>query len=147
AVVIATAITAAAAHPLRGCGKRNLIDGHGSWELARALQLNLPNRGTVRICEGWKDNAPRIPEGTILGRAAPGFPNVDLALDPVEGTGALADASIHRGSMVLVSIFPDGSLPKLYYDVRASKLIIPPGVPIGGGHLSISSSPGDVIAA
>src|SRR3954469_9305252 len=46
--------------------------------------------GTVVIGEGERDEAPMLYIGEKVGRAGDGSPQVDIALDPLEGTNLCA---------------------------------------------------------
>src|SRR5436305_1641799 len=70
-LVIAAAWTAASQVSLKGCGQSVLVDGKGSFDLWYYIDQQLPGfRFKVVLCEGKKDRAPLIPEGSIIGRGS-----------------------------------------------------------------------------
>src|ERR1043165_447426 len=68
AVARSVAQTAVDVLPLAGRGDSKWIDGLASAELPKHLHSHLPSLYRVKYCEGAKDKAPMIMEGTILGR-------------------------------------------------------------------------------
>ena len=143
---LAVARTAAAVHPLAGCGDAVCIDRVGSVTLARALdQFHI--RCTTRLCEGIKDEAPWVPEGSVygarptvgqLGQAA------DLLTDPVEGTNQLAGpaAARSRASYCIAALAPAGSVADLYSGSYALKLVLPPHAP---ADLDLGTPPAEIV--
>src|SRR5580765_6084895 len=72
-------------------------DGHKSDQAAvEAMRQNLdgvPIDGTIVIGEGERDKAPMLYIGEKVGQAAKGhtgLPQVDIAVDPLEGTNLCA---------------------------------------------------------
>jgi fructose-1,6-bisphosphatase class II len=62
-------------------------------EAMRAEMDSVPIDGTIVIGEGERDEAPMLYIGEKVGRGAkgePGFPQVDIAVDPLEGTNLCA---------------------------------------------------------
>ncbi|MER3462557.1 MAG: fructose-bisphosphatase class II, partial [Armatimonadota bacterium] len=77
---------ALAASRLAGMGDKEAVDGAGT-EAMRQVLGELPISGTVVIGEGEMDEAPMLYIGEKLGK---GGPEVDIAVDPVEGTNITA---------------------------------------------------------
>ncbi|MGF1501854.1 MAG: class II fructose-bisphosphatase [Paracoccaceae bacterium] len=94
---------------------------------AMRAQLNLLDiKGTVVIGEGERDEAPMLYIGEEVGTGR--GPEVDIALDPLEGTTLTAKAM--PNALTVVALAPRGSLlhaPDVYMD----KLAIGPGFPPG----------------
>jgi fructose-1,6-bisphosphatase II / sedoheptulose-1,7-bisphosphatase len=89
-------------------------------------QLNLLDiKGTVVIGEGERDEAPMLFIGEEVGTGR--GPEVDIALDPLEGTTLTAKDM--PNAMTVIAMAPRGSLlhaPDVYMD----KLAIGPGFPV-----------------
>jgi fructose-1,6-bisphosphatase II / sedoheptulose-1,7-bisphosphatase len=80
--------------------------------------------GTVVIGEGERDEAPMLYIGEKVGKASPGSPKIDIALDPLEGTTLTAKAS--PNALAVLAIAEEGGLlnaPDVYMD----KIAIGPG--------------------
>lgn len=60
-------------------------------------------RGTVVIGEGERDEAPMLYIGEKVGRAGADDPEVDIALDPVEGTTICAQGGVGAISVIAVA--------------------------------------------
>ena len=108
---------------------------------AMRTELNkLPIRGTVVIGEGERDEAPMLYIGEEVGNG--GGPEVDIALDPLEGTTLCAHNA--PDSLAVIAIAQKGKL--LYAaDVYMEKLAIGSGFP--KGIVSLDASPQDNILA
>jgi fructose-1,6-bisphosphatase class II len=90
-VVEAAAIEAART---MGKGDRKYSD-HVAVEKMREVMETIPMDGTVVIGEGERDEAPMLYIGERVGRGAKGdkgseYPEVDIAVDPLEGTNLCA---------------------------------------------------------
>lgn len=73
--------------------------------------------GTVVIGEGEMDEAPMLYIGEEIGKAMEGCPEVDIAVDPLDGTTAVAKGLSNAISVVAVA--PKGCLlhaPDMYMD-------------------------------
>ncbi len=92
---------------------------------ARRDQLNqLEIKGVVVIGEGERDEAPMLYIGEEVG--AGNGPEVDIALDPLEGTTLAAKAM--PNALTVIAMAPRGSLlhaPDVYMD----KIAVGPGYP------------------
>src|SRR4051812_38003373 len=84
-VVRVTEVAAIASARLMGRGKKDESDQAAVDAMRRAFDaLNID--GTIVIGEGERDEAPMLYIGEKIGRALPGAPPVDIAVDPLEGT-------------------------------------------------------------
>ncbi len=101
----ATEAAAIAAGRHLGRGDKELVD-QAAVDAMRPTLASIAMRGTVVIGEGEKDNAPMLFNGEVLGAAAE--PEVDIAVDPVDGTTLTAKslpnaisviAAAERGTM------------------------------------------------
>src|SRR4030081_2524392 len=79
-----------------GQGDRHKSD-HVAVEAMRKVMDSVPIDGTIVIGEGERDGAPMLFIGervgmahALGGHAAGGFPQVDIAVDPLEGTNLCA---------------------------------------------------------
>jgi fructose-1,6-bisphosphatase II len=80
---------AIAASRTMGQGDRKYAD-HCAVEAMRKSMDTLPMRGTVVIGEGERDEAPMLFIGEKVGRHQADDPEVDIAVDPLEGTNLCA---------------------------------------------------------
>jgi len=80
---------AVAASRTMGQGDRKYAD-HCAVEAMRKSMDTLPMRGTVVIGEGERDEAPMLFIGEKVGRQHAEDPEVDIAVDPLEGTNLCA---------------------------------------------------------
>src|SRR5258708_29233704 len=78
---------ALAAAPLQGRGNKEEADQRAV-EAMRAALASVDMRGTVVIGEGEKDKAPMLYFGEEVGNGLE--PEVDVAVDPIEGTSLTA---------------------------------------------------------
>ncbi|SMB95379.1 class II fructose-bisphosphatase [Deinococcus hopiensis] len=102
-----------------GMGDKNAVDGAGT-EAMRELLNSLDIRGRVVIGEGEMDEAPMLYIGEELGR---GQYEVDIAVDPVEGTSVTAKGL--PNGLAVIALSERGGLmhaPDCYMD----KLVVPP---------------------
>ena len=122
-LVRVTERAAVAAARLRGRGDEKEAD-QAAVDAMRSELNRLPIRGTVVIGEGERDEAPMLYIGEEVG-AGEG-PEVDIALDPLEGTTICAKNL--PNSLAVIAIAEKGSL--LYApDVYMDKIAIGPGYP------------------
>lgn len=84
-----------------------------------ALLASVEMDAVVVIGEGEKDEAPMLANGQRVGTGRP--PQVDLAVDPVEGTTLLAEG--RPGALAMIAAAPRGSLfdpgPYMYMEKLA----------------------------
>ncbi|MEM9012676.1 MAG: class II fructose-bisphosphatase [Pseudomonadota bacterium] len=108
---------------------------------AMRTQLNLLDiQGTVVIGEGERDEAPMLYIGEEVGRG--GGPEVDIALDPLEGTTLTAKAM--PNALAVIAMGPRGSMLHAP-DVYMWKLAVGPGYP--DGIVSLDMAPDEAVAA
>jgi fructose-1,6-bisphosphatase II / sedoheptulose-1,7-bisphosphatase len=130
---------AVAASRLRGRGDEKEADQVAVDAMRQELN-KLPIAGTVVIGEGERDEAPMLYIGEEVGTR--NGPEVDIALDPLEGTTICAKNL--PNSLAVIAVAEKGSL--LYApDVYMEKVAIGPGFP--EGTVSLDASPTDNIMA
>ncbi|MFQ5818360.1 MAG: class II fructose-bisphosphatase [Terriglobia bacterium] len=111
----------AAAHTM-GFGDRHKADD----EAVKAMRAELgdvPIRGRIVIGEGERDKAPMLYIGEQLGRqpgSGDSYPEVDIAVDPLEGTNLCATGSPNALAVIAASE-PSGLLhaPDIYMEKLA----------------------------
>ena len=137
-LVRVTERAAVAAARLRGRGDEKAAD-QAAVDAMRAELNRLPIKGEVVIGEGERDEAPMLYIGEAVGTGE--GPEVDIALDPLEGTTICAKNL--PNSLAVIAIAEKGSLlnaPDVYMD----KIAVGPGYP--PGIVDLDASPGDNIA-
>jgi fructose-1,6-bisphosphatase class II len=80
---------AIAASRTMGQGQRHYSDQVAVEAMRKAMDT-LSMRGTIVIGEGERDEAPMLFIGEKVGRQVPDDPEVDIAVDPLEGTNLCA---------------------------------------------------------
>src|SRR5437773_11651170 len=101
AVRLAEAAAIAAAR-LMGRGDEKLADQAAVDAMRKAFnQLNI--RGTIVIGEGERDEAPMLYIGEKVGKGDAADPEVDIALDPLEGTTITATGGPNALSVIAMS--------------------------------------------
>ncbi|WP_436858292.1 class II fructose-bisphosphatase [Citrobacter tructae] len=103
---------ALAAWPQTGCGDKNKIDGLAVSAMRQALN-GIAIRGRIVIGEGEIDHAPMLWIGEEVGSG--GGPEVDIAVDPIEGTRMVAMGQ--SNALAVMAFAPKGSLlhaPDMY---------------------------------
>src|SRR3984893_2656767 len=83
-----------------GRGDKNKSDGAAVDAMRRALGM-IPMDGVVVIGEGEKDEAPMLYIGEKIGTGEP--PQVDVAVDPIDGTTLLAKGLPNAISVVAMA--------------------------------------------
>ncbi len=139
AMVRVTETAAIAAARLAGRGDEKKADAAAVDAMRRAFN-DVPFRGRVVIGEGERDEAPMLYIGEEVGIGQ--GPEIDIALDPLEGTTLTAKAMAN--ALAVLAIAPRGGLlhaPDTYMD----KIAIGPGYP--DGIISLDASPADNIRA
>ncbi|MBA9082185.1 MULTISPECIES: class II fructose-bisphosphatase [Bartonella] len=138
-LVRVTECAAVAAARLRGRGDEKAAD-QAAVDAMRQELNRLPIDGTVVIGEGERDEAPMLYIGEKVGLRT--GPEVDIALDPLEGTTICAKNLAN--SLAVIAIAEKGNL--LYApDVYMQKIAIGPGYP--KGLVDIDAEPADNIYA
>lgn len=108
---------------------------------AMRAQLNLLDiDGTVVIGEGERDEAPMLYIGEAVGTGD--GPQVDIALDPLEGTALTAKDM--PNALTVIAMGPKGSILNAP-DVYMEKLAVGPGYP--AGVVSLDMEPAERIRA
>ena len=115
--------TAVAAARVRGRGDERAAD-QAAVDAMRAELKRLPIDGTVVIGEGERDEAPLLFIGEKVGTGE--GPEVDIALDPLEG--ATICAKNLPGSLAVIAVARKGCL-LFAPDVYMEKIAIGPGYP------------------
>ncbi|MAZ16545.1 MAG: fructose-bisphosphatase class II [Ahrensia sp.] len=128
---------AVAAARLRGRGDEKAAD-QAAVDAMRSELNRLAIRGTVVIGEGERDEAPMLYIGEKVGNGT--GPEVDIALDPLEGTTLCAKNL--PNSLAVISIAEKGAL-LFAPDVYMEKIAVGPGYP--EGLIDIDASPEDNI--
>lgn len=124
-VVEAAAIAAART---MGQGDRKYSD-HVAVEKMRSVMESIPMTGTIVIGEGERDEAPMLYIGERVGRGAhdsnASYPEVDIAVDPLEGTNLCATGA-PNAIAVLAAAERGGLLhaPDMYMN----KIVVGPSV-------------------
>lgn len=137
-LVRVTERAAVAAARLRGRGDEMAADQVAVDAMRQELN-RLAINGTVVIGEGERDEAPMLYIGEEVGS---GGPEVDIALDPLEGTTICAKNL--PNALAVIAIAEKGSLlfaPDVYMD----KIAVGPGYP--EGVIDIDASPAENIAS
>lgn len=97
-----------------GYGKKEEADDAATTAMRKVFDT-IPMRGTVVIGEGEMDEAPMLYIGEKLGLGY--LPEVDVAVDPLEGTNIVAKGLWN--AIAVVAIAPQGGLlhaPDMYMD-------------------------------
>ncbi|MFN8491422.1 MAG: class II fructose-bisphosphatase [Caldilineaceae bacterium] len=104
-LVRVTEAAALAAARWMGRGQKEAGD-HAAVEAMRLILATVSMNGIVVIGEGAKDEAPMLYDGEIVGNGE--GPDVDVAVDPVEGTSLLANG--RPDAIAVVSVAPRGAM-------------------------------------
>jgi len=138
-MVRVTEAAAIASARLMGRGDRVEADRVAT-EAMRAAMDEIDMAGTIVIGEGERDEAPMLYIGERVGNAAAGgAPEIDIAVDPLEGTNLVATGSANAITVLAAS--EKGGLvhaPDTYLD----KLCVGPLV---AGHVDITLPPAENI--
>jgi fructose-1,6-bisphosphatase II len=119
-LVRVTEAAALAAGRWMGRGAKNDSDGAAVNAMRRALN-DVDIDGIVVIGEGEKDDAPMLYNGEQLGRGVP--PQVDIAVDPIDGTRLLSNGG--AGALSVVALAERGKMyqPCTFY---MDKIVVGP---------------------
>ncbi|HUR16921.1 MAG TPA: class II fructose-bisphosphatase [Candidatus Limnocylindrales bacterium] len=123
-----------------GRGDRHAAD-KAATEAMRKTFDDVEMQGTIVIGEGERDKAPMLFIGEQVGIALPGQPEIDIAVDPLEGTNLVA-MGVGNAITVLAASERGGLLnaPDTYFE----KLCVGP---IAAGQVDIRQSPEDNLNA
>jgi fructose-1,6-bisphosphatase II / sedoheptulose-1,7-bisphosphatase len=135
-MVRVTEAAAVAASKLVGRGNEKAAD-FAAVEAMRAALNSLEIDGTVVIGEGERDEAPMLYIGEKVGASQGTGPEIDIALDPLEGTTITAKAGVN--ALAVLAIAEKGCLLHAP-DVYMEKLAVGPGYPEGVIDLNRSAS-------
>ena len=117
-MVRVTEAAAMASARFMGRGDRHEADRAATEAMRRTLD-DVEIAGTIVIGEGERDEAPMLWIGEPVGEHKPGQPEIDIAVDPLEGTNLVAHglanaitvlAASERGGLIHA---PDTYLDKL----------------------------------
>src|SRR5512145_1319947 len=100
-----TEAAALAAGRFMGRGDKEAADEAAVNAMRNVLQT-VDMNGVIVIGEGEKDNAPMLYNGETVGNGSP--PNMDVAVDPIDGTRPLAFG--RTNSIATVAMAPRGSM-------------------------------------
>src|SRR6202050_2831869 len=118
-------VAAIASARTMGQGERKLSDQVAT-EAMRKTMETIPMRGTIVIGEGERDEAPMLYIGEKLGAEFPDgmeVPEVDIAVDPLEGTNLCATGA--AGAITVLAASEQGGL--LYApDCYMEKIVVGP---------------------
>ncbi len=139
-IVRVTEATAVAAARWRGRGDEAAADQAAAAAMYREL-AQLSMRGIVVVGEGEKGETPVLYTGEAVGTGAKTAPEVDIAVDPLEGATLCAKAL--PNALAVMAVAEHGSLlkvPVVYMD----KIAIGPGY--DDGLVDLDASPPDNLA-
>ncbi len=134
-----TEAAAIASARLMGRGDRHEADLVAT-EAMRAAMDEVEMVGTIVIGEGERDEAPMLYIGERVGTAVEGAPEIDIAVDPLEGTNLVATGSANAITVLAAS--ERGGLvhaPDTYLD----KLCVGP---LAAGHVDITRPPAENVS-
>ena len=101
----ATEAAALSAAQWLGKGKKNDADG-AAVEAMRKLFDTVDVNGIVVIGEGEMDEAPMLYIGEEVGTKVPGSDEIDIAVDPLDGTTSIANGM--NNSIAVLAAAPRG---------------------------------------
>ncbi len=115
-----TESAAIACSHLIGHGEKDKADARAVGAMRGAFD-RVPVRGTVVIGEGERDEAPMLYIGEQVGPDKEDLPEVDIAVDPLEGTNLCAEG--RPGALAVLAVAGKGDLlnaPDTYMDKIAT---------------------------
>jgi fructose-1,6-bisphosphatase II / sedoheptulose-1,7-bisphosphatase len=130
-----TEAAALASYAWMGKGREKDADAAAVKAMREALN-GLAIDGTIVIGEGERDKAPMLYIGEKVGNAAGVGPQVDIALDPLEGTTLCAHGGAN--SLTVIAIAEKGGFLHAP-DVYMEKLAVGGGLP--DGVIALDNSP------
>lgn len=122
-----------------GRGDNEAAD-HAAVEAMRRTFDDVDLAGTIVIGEGERDKAPMLYIGESVGRSMPGQPEIDIAVDPLEGTNLVAHGNANAITVIAAS--EKGGLLNAP-DTYLEKLCVGPDV---AGHVDIRMTPAENLA-
>jgi fructose-1,6-bisphosphatase II len=147
-LVRVTEAAAMAAARKMGYGDKELVD-QAAVDAMRAVLGSVSMTGVVVIGEGEKDNAPMLYNGEEIGNGTP--PQVDIAVDPVDGTTLTAKSMPNAIAVVALSergtMFDPG--PVVYMDKlvvgREGVGVVDFEAPIGDNLMELAKAKGSEV--
>src|SRR6188474_736950 len=134
-----TEAAAIASARLMGRGDRMEADRLAT-EAMRTAMDEIEMHGTIVIGEGERDEAPMLYIGEKVGATAEGAPEIDIAVDPLEGTNLVATGSANAITVLAAS--EKGGLVHAP-DTYLEKLCVGPGA---AGRVDITRPPAENVA-
>ena len=120
-------------------------DRHGADRVAveamRTVLGAIPMSGRIVIGEGERDEAPMLWIGETLGTGAHGSPQVDIAVDPLEGTNLCASGA--NGALAVLAAAERGGLLHAP-DCYMKKIVVGPRC---RGRVNLDAPPAENLAA
>ena len=138
-MVRATEAAALAAARWMGRGDKNAAD-QAAVNAMRLVLNTVEMDGVIVIGEGEKDHAPMLFNGERLGTGSP--PEVDIAVDPIDGTTLTADGG--PGALAVVAIAERGTMYAPGSVVYMDKIAVGPA---SRGAIDIEAPVADNLAA
>jgi fructose-1,6-bisphosphatase II len=135
-----TEAAAIACSSLIGRGKKDAADARAVEAMRQAFD-RVPVRGTVVIGEGERDEAPMLYIGEKVGPDRDDLTEVDIAVDPLEGTNLCAEGM--PGALAVLAVAERGHLlaaPDTYMEKIATG-------PEGHGVVSLQKTPTENVHA
>jgi len=135
-----TEAAAIACSHLVGRGQKDAADARAVQAMRQAFD-RVSVRGTVVIGEGERDEAPMLYIGEQVGPKDDTLPEVDIAVDPLEGTNLCAEGA--PGALAVLAVAQRGGLlnaPDTYMEKIATG-------PLGHGVVSLKKSPTENVRA
>ena len=139
-MVRVTEAAAIASARLMGRGDKDGADRAATEAMRKAMD-EVEMQGTIVIGEGERDEAPMLWIGEPVGARGEDHVEIDIAVDPLEGTNLVAHGQANAITVLAAS--ERGGLlhaPDTYMD----KLCVGPGA---AGHVDITASPTDNVRA
>jgi fructose-1,6-bisphosphatase II len=133
---------AAAINSARFMGRGDNVEAdRAATEAMRAAMDDVEMIGRIVIGEGERDEAPMLYIGEPVGQREDGQSEVDIAVDPLEGTNLVA-----RGQSNAICVLAASDRGGLLHapDTYLEKLCVGP---IAAGHVDLSASPADNVEA
>jgi fructose-1,6-bisphosphatase II len=139
-MVRVTEAAAIASARFMGRGEHDQAD-QAATEAMRLAMDEVEMQGTIVIGEGERDEAPMLYIGEPVGMHHEGQPEIDIAVDPLEGTNLVAHGQANAITVLAAS--ERGGLLNAP-DTYLEKLCVGP---IAAGHVDITQSPTDNVNA
>jgi fructose-1,6-bisphosphatase II len=135
-MVQVTEAAAIACARVMGRGDRTEADRLAT-EAMRTAMDEIEMHGTIVIGEGERDKAPMLYIGEKVGTTSEGAPEIDIAVDPLEGTNLVATGSANAITVLAAS--EKGGLVHAP-DTYLEKLCVGP---LAAGHVDITRPPAE----